>query len=163
MCVMAFCVGDGPPGISQERGLYSTLHKHSQRSTGESSSQSVPGLKAKASPPPRHNDDPHTHTHGHACKLHICSKAYRKMLPHTRAHTHAQVWPLSPSHTQLSSVPSLCLFMATPVLIPSHSISITSANSPSSPARTVFLLPFRLHLHPLSVVFCLLQPASGVI
>lgn len=31
----------------------------------------------------------HTHTHrqGHARKLHICSKAYKRMLPHT--HTHA--------------------------------------------------------------------------
>lgn len=49
---MAFCVGDDPPGIPPERGLYFTQHKHSQRSTGESTSQSVPGLKAKASPPP---------------------------------------------------------------------------------------------------------------
>lgn len=149
---MVFCVGNDPLGISRERGLYSMLHKHSQRSTGESISQSVPGLKAKASPPPTTTMIfTHTYTHGHACKLHICSKAYRRMLPHT--HTHTQGWPLSPSHTQLSSVPSLCLFMATPVLIPSHSISITSANSPSSSARTVFLLPLRLHLYPLSVSY----------
>ena len=29
-----FCVGDNPPGIPWERGLYSTQHKHSQRSMG---------------------------------------------------------------------------------------------------------------------------------
>ncbi len=164
MCVMVFCVGDDPPGIPRERGLYSMQHKHSQHSTGESTSQSVPGRKVKASPPPittmilTHS---HTHGHGHACKLHICSKAYRRMLPHT--HTYAQSWPLSPSHTQLSSVPSLCLFMATPVLILSHSISITSANSLSSSTRTVFLLPLCLHLYPLSVFFCLLEAVFGVI
>lgn len=49
---MVFCVGDGPLGIPRERGLYSMQHKHSQSSTGESTSQSVPGLIAKASPPP---------------------------------------------------------------------------------------------------------------
>lgn len=86
--VMLFCVGDSPPGIPQ--CLYSMLHKHSQRSTGESTSQSVPGLKARL-PLPHHNDDPHTNTdtqngHGHACKLNICSKAYRRMLPHTQMH-----------------------------------------------------------------------------
>ena len=164
VCVTVFCVGDDPLGISRERGLYSMLHKHSQRSTGESTSQSVPGLKAKASPPPiTMMILTHTHTDMGMHVSYTYAQRHIGECFHTHTHTHTQGLPLSPSHTQLSSVPSLCLFMATPVLIPSHSISITSANSPSSSARTVFLLPSRLHLCPLVSFLCILQAVFGVI
>lgn len=51
--------------------------------------QSVPGLKAKSSPPPSQQCCSPTcgHGHGHACKLHICSNAYKIMLLHTQACT----------------------------------------------------------------------------
>ena len=92
----------------------------------------------------------HTHrlTHMGMCASYTYALRHIGECFHTHTHAHAQGWPLSPSHTQLSSVPSLCLFMATPALIPSLSISITSANSLSSPGRTVFLLPFMLALEP---------------
>lgn len=58
---MVFCVGDDPLGILQQRGLYSIQHKHSQHSTGESTSQ-FQGLK-RGLPLPHDNDDSHTHMH----------------------------------------------------------------------------------------------------
>jgi len=93
--VMVFCVGDDPPGISRERGLYSMLHKHSQRSTGESTSQSVPGLKAKASPPPTNTMISHTHTHMDVGMRASYTYAQRHigecfhLHTHTHTHTHS--------------------------------------------------------------------------
>lgn len=164
LCVMVFCVGDGLLGIPREQDLYSMQHKHCQLSTGRSTSQSVRELKREYIPSPTtemilthaHTTLTHIHRHRHAYKPHVCSKAHTREPPHTNV----ERWPLSPSHTQLSSMPSPCLFVATPVLIPSHSISITSANSPSSPARTVFLLPFMLSLVPYVSVF-LPSPLNG--
>lgn len=88
--VMVFCVGDDPPGIPRERGLYSTQHKHSQRSTGESTSQSVPGLKAKVSPPPitttiLTHTQRHIRTQGHG---HACTYAQRHIEECFHIHTH---------------------------------------------------------------------------
>ena len=57
-------------GISRKQGLYSMQHKHSQRSTGKSTSQSVPGLIVEASPPPITTmilTHTHTHTSTWAC------------------------------------------------------------------------------------------------
>lgn len=116
------------PGYSQRaKSLFHAAQTQTALQRGEH--QSVPGLKREGFPSPITKT---ILTHGQ----HVHLKAYRRRL----SHRHAQGRRISSSHTLLSSVPSLCLFMMTPALIPSHSLSITSANSLSSLAETVFLL-----------------------
>lgn len=149
VCVVVFCVGDSLLGIPREQSLYSMQHKHKQLFREESTSQSVPGLKREGFPSPI-TKTIRTHTHGQ----HVHLKAYRRRL----SHRHAQGRRISSSHTLLSSVPSLCLFMMTPALIPSHSLSITSANSLSSLAETVFLLSLCFSFFPVSFNWFLRYP-----
>lgn len=63
--VMVFCVRWQSLGALWLQGLYFMQYKHSQQTTRERTSQSVPGLKMKASPPPSQWWWSYTHTHTH--------------------------------------------------------------------------------------------------
>lgn len=109
-------------------------------------------IRLKLSPPP---SQAHAHTYTHSMHAtHTSAQRHVREHFHTQAHTRVQVWPASPSSTHL---PSLCLFMVSLILIPSHSISFTSASSLHSFATTVFFsCPCILLLHTIS-------PVTGIV
>lgn len=114
-------------GIIWQWGLYLMQQTHRKESSVTKTKQKLKKVSHKTEDFP----SPITmvlilkHTQTPACMQHTSAQWHMREHFHTQAHTRA--WPVSPLSTHS---PSLCLFMATLALIPSHSISITSANSP---------------------------------
>lgn len=109
---------DNHLGIIWQWGLYLMQHTHRKRSSVTIKNKNKKQLvrRLKLSPPPSQTHT-QTHTHQHACNTHLLKG----------------IWENTSTH-----LPSLCLFMVSLVLIPSHSISFTSASSLYSFATTVF-------------------------
>lgn len=153
-CDNVLCRWRSPEYSPAVRSLFHAAQTQAALHRGRAPVSQIQSLEWRLPLPPSQWWATHKCT-GHACKPHTYAQRHIRECFYT--HTHAEGWPLSPSHTQLSSVPSICLFLATPVLIASHSISITSANCAHSSARTVFLRPLLMHLfspfsHPSGIV-----------
>lgn len=77
VCDSVLCRWRSPGHSPRARSLFCAAQTQPAL-RGESTSQSVPGLKENASPPPSQWWSSPTCGLGHARKLHICSKAYER-------------------------------------------------------------------------------------
>lgn len=167
VCDCALCTWWSPGYSLRERSVFSSSlqRKTSQCSTGESTSQSVPGLKVKTSPPPSQRWSSHTNTHthgqGHACTQHMCSRAYTVYMGNACTHTCPGLVSLSLTRSFAPS--ALPLFIhGDPAADTISSYLSHISQLPVPLCRNSFPSSLTLRHKPSVNIFCLLHAVFGL-